>query len=136
MVNIDKSYRFDKTRIFKYDEELKKHVFACYEGINNLSTGIVSSLAYNLPLQNIGTISLRFKYEISTSDFNQIISLSSINSEHFGIYVDKTNELKVILNGDIVDSTNSKYIVDGEWHNLIIRFRNNKLVIYLKKLKN
>lgn len=53
---IDKSYRFNKTRIFKYDDESKKHVFGSYNGIVNLNPGNNSTLAYMLPLTTSGTI--------------------------------------------------------------------------------
>lgn len=72
----DKSYRLDKTRIFKYDEQLKKHVYGCYNEIVNLAYGTTSQLIYSLPLTTNGTISLRFKKEESRAQINKIISVS------------------------------------------------------------
>lgn len=134
IATIDKSYRFDKTRIFKYDEELQKHVFGCYEGIVNLSSGNTSSLSYKLPLENEGTISLKFKHEESTKAINQIISLYTSENEHFGVYVNSNNQLKVKVDSSELVLTHSKTIIDNEWYTLILRYKNNKLQVYLDQL--
>lgn len=136
IATIDKSYRFDKTRIFKYDEELQKHVFGCYDGIVNLTPGTKTALAYKLPLTTEGTIALRFKYEESQNMRYQIFSLNSSASdtEYLGLYIDDLNELKLIMNNNEMISTNAKFIGNKEWHHFILRFKNNKLQVYLDQL--
>lgn len=135
IATIDKSYRFDKTRIFKYDEDLQKHVFGCYEGVVNLSSGNTASLVYNLPLKAEGTISLRFKHEEIDNVCNQIFSLySQTSGEKISIFIDENNEIRVGVGSGVVESTYTKFIQDEKWHHLILRFKSKKLQIYLDKI--
>lgn len=135
IATIDKSYRFDKTRTFKYDEDLQKHVFGCYKGVVNLSSGNTSSLVYNLPLKAEGTVSLRFKHQESDNMCNKILSLySQTLGEKFSVFIDENNEIKVCLESGIVESTHVKYIENNKWHHLILRFKSKKLQIYLDKI--
>lgn len=135
IATIDKSYRFDKTRIFKYDEDLQKHVFGCYEDVVNLSSGNTASLVYNLPLEAEGTISLRFKHQESDNVCNQILSLySQTSGEKFSVFIDENNEIRVCVGSAIVESTYTKFIQNEKWHHLILRFKSKKLQIYLDKI--
>ena len=134
IATIDKSYRFDKTRIFKYDEELQKHVFGCYDGIVNFSLGNTSSLSYKLPLKDEGTISLKFKHEENEKSVNQIMSICNSGDEHFGIYINSNNQLKIKVQDNELSLINPKTLICNKWYTLIMRYKNNKLQVYLDHL--
>lgn len=132
LATIDKSYRFDKTRIFKYDEESNKHVFGSYKGIVNLNPGNNSTLAYQLPLTTSGTISLRFKTE-PISEIRYLMSIKG-TSEIIGLYLDTSNKLLLSINGTNLTSTSTKVINDNKWHQVVLRYQNSKLQVYLDNM--
>lgn len=135
--NIDKSYRFEKARIFRYDSDLKKHVFGCYDEIMNLSNNDKTSLAYKLPLKTEGTISLRFKVDGYNNDTNQILQIYSESSnEQLGLFINKNKRICIGLGLGSLESENEGVIEDNNWHHLILRFKHNRLEVYLDSLNN
>ena len=67
---------------------LYRHVYASYNDTISLNKGNPSKLAYDLLLRNIGTITLRFKFdELNDADYKRVILYSGDEkSQKFKIY--------------------------------------------------
>lgn len=67
---------------------LYRHVYASYNDTISLNKGNPSKLAYDLLLRNIGTITLRFKFdELNDADSKRVILYSGDEkSQKFKIY--------------------------------------------------
>ena len=130
IVEVDKSYRFDKNKIFKYDEESKRLVYASLIDAPVLKKGNSSSLAYKLPLKTQWTLSLRFKY-ISSNTEKCIFSFTNDSEEKLGIYITETDSFKFIINGAIVSSqVNSTVLAEPNvLSNLVLRYNGNNLLV-------
>lgn len=139
----DKSYKVDKTQIFKLDETdimkqgafshtIRKHVYGSYDGLYNLTPGNKSKLIYDLGLRKKGTMSVRFKLD---EDINQsqryVLSTHSNSNEKIGIFIDGSNELKLILNGS--EKSTGFIVSNKEWHTVVLRYSSGKVELFFNQ---
>ena len=84
---IDGTFKLDKTKLFKFDEALERHVYGSYKTAQGF--GLVSGLlSYNHDLTTYGVVSLNFKLEGS----------DSLNKTLFDFNNGSTSKLKVFRN--------------------------------------
>ena len=127
IVEIDNSYRFEKNKIFKYDEDMKKCVYASLIEYSALKKGNTASLAYKLPLEVEGTITLRFKFASANKE-KCIFSAVNGSTEKLGLYVTSANSFRIVVNGS---SLNVNVVFTSDvWNKLIVRYKSGSLQVY------
>ena len=132
------SFKVEKSRMFKFDNTgvnpLYRHVYASYNADVNLNKGNHSKLAYDLLLNNLGTITLRFKLDelIETNGKRVILYSGDGITQKMKLYTDSNNKLF------LEDDGNSVYEMEtvslDEWHFLSLRFNSSGVTINLDGL--
>jgi RHS repeat-associated protein len=122
------SYKLDKSKLFEYDDLRKIHVYGSYEdNVKDLGSN-KAKLVYDFNLKNEGTISLRFKPKMLTSDLRTILSLQKGTETPLGLYVNSVNQLCLTLSQF---ESLSVPVNHDAWNHLVISWSGTSLWIYL-----
>jgi hypothetical protein len=136
----DKSYKVDKTQIFKLDEtdvirddvfshKIRKHVYGSYDGLYNLTPGNKSKLIYDLGLRRKGTVTVRFKLDANINNsIRYILSGQSGSNEKIGLFVNGSSQLILVLNGSQIPTGIT--VSPSQWHTIALKYTDTKLELF------
>lgn len=117
----DGSYKIDKSKSFEFDKELKRHVYAVFDGTLKLNDKNGCRLSYKSLMKNAKYISLKFK-PVTKDDSIYIRTILSFtdndSNEKVLLYLDKNDSLHCNINNNPL-SINLK-ANHGEWNTLIL----------------
>lgn len=113
---------------------LYRHVYASYNDTISLNKGNPSKLAYDLLLRNIGTITLRFKFdELNDADSKRVILYSGDEkSQKFKIYLDSKNNLYLEESNSVPYKIAT--ISPEVWHFLSLRYSGSNVIVNIDKI--
>lgn len=113
---------------------LYRHVYASYNDTIRLNKGNPSKLAYDLLLRNIGTITLRFKFdELNDADSKRVILYSGDEkSQKFKIYLDSKNNLYLEESNSVPYKIAT--ISPEVWHFLSLRYSGSNVIVNIDKI--
>lgn len=106
---------------FVYDEQLSRFVYRSYV---NSTSAYTSALVYDLGLKSKGTMSIKFKVQLSGKDMRTIIMNKKNNLDVFGAVIKSDNRLYMVLNGQVSDESVS--IADNQWQTLVLKWSHNQ----------
>ncbi len=139
----DKSFRVDKTKLFKLDETLvykdsqlshkiRKHVYGSYNGLSNLTPGNKAKLVYDLGLREEGSIIIKIKPDSLEGSGNRyIISSQNGNTVKLGLAINNLNQLMLIYNGNTYNS--ELVIEENKWQTVGLRYTPGQIIINCNK---
>ncbi len=117
----NKTYSFNKTKLFEYDDILKRHTYGSYDDYTSITEQRKSLLSYNLNLWAKGTISLWVKPSSKyRKEKRYIISSMQESINRVSLYIDDKNALFLEMNNDIIPS--NLYLEEDKWNMVTIRW--------------
>lgn len=125
---IDDTFKLDKTKLFKYDESLERHVYGSYKTAQGF--GLVSGLlTYNHDLTNYGVVSLNFKLEGSNSLNKTLFDFNNNSTSKLKVFRNTSGNLTLLVNGTLHETSISVAI--NQWHRILVTFVSNNVKIWL-----
>ena len=130
---IDGTFKLDKTKLFKYDELLERHVYGSYSAAQGF--GLVKGLlAYQHELSNQGTISINFKMEGEVSSNRTIFEFNDAGSTKLKAYRSNSSGFLTLMINDTPWYTTFPVPLN-QWNRILVTFDgqspNSLLRIYL-----
>lgn len=117
---IDGTFKLDKTKLFKYDEVLERHVYGSYSAAQGF--GLVKGLlAYQHELSNQGTISINFKIEGEVSSNRTIFEFNDAGSTKLKAYRNDTYGFLTLMINDTPWYT-SFPVPLNQWNRILVTF--------------
>ena len=124
----DKSFALDKTRLFEYSVSDEKHVYGSYDGVMGLSD-TKGKLVYDFDLKAKGTLSIRFKPLITSTENRTIIMNKKDGHNLFGVILKSDNKLYMVLNGIEYLVRNATIPTDA-WKTVVLTWNNFEFKVY------
>ena len=125
---IDGTFKLDKTKLFKYDESLERHVYGSYSTAQGF--GLVKGLlSYKHDLTNYGVVSLNFKLEGSSSVNKTLFDFKDGSISKLKVFRNASGKLALLVNGTPHETDIS--VAMNQWHRILVTFVSNNIKIWL-----
>lgn len=116
---IDGTFKLDKTKLFKYDELLERHVYGSYSAAQGF--GLVKGLlAYQHDLTNYGVVAINFKMEGTTTNNRTIFDFRSDITSKLKVYRSTAGYISLVVNGT-THYTNIAVPLN-QWNRILVTF--------------
>ena len=123
----DNNFTIDKTRIFEYDETLKRHVYGSYEDYVNFNSKRKSLLSYKLPLSTTGTLIVWFKPSSSFQGDKRYILNMKTSTTDISVYMDTNYQIH--KKSGSYDYNTGKYAFIDQWNMVAVKWEPESLCI-------